>query len=182
MSPMHKVFAAVLLMQLAALGGEPGAYVEQPNLVGRITAALVASKADHLTPHISRQDSREFSYHLKSVAYLGSIERGAEKFILATALFIRSSAKGSEYPPARGHGYLLCLSPDFHLISHCQLDFLDVDLVGALLVRQKETVADFSRTDDAARRDGFLVDGTDFLSYPFMDKLPVADSSGAKKP
>jgi len=169
---MRKIFVALFLMTHAVFGGEPGTYVEQPNLVGKITEALVASKLDHLTPHTFLDGGQQFSYHLKSVSFLGTIERGSEKFILATALFFRSSAKGSEYPPARGHGYLLCLSPDVRLLSHCRLDLPDVEIVGTLLRRQKDTIGDFSATDAATRRRGFLIDGDDFLPYPFADKLP----------
>lgn len=176
--PMRNFFAFVFLMTLAALGGEPGAFVEQPNMVGKITEALVASKADHLTPHTSHDGDRQFSYHLKSVSYLGTIERGSEKFILATALFLRSSARGSEYPPARGHGFLLCLSPDFRLVSHCRLDLPDVDLVGVELRRKQETIGSFAASD-VARMRGFLIDGDDVLPYPFADKLPDPD---AEKP
>jgi hypothetical protein len=168
---MRNIFAA-FLMTVAAFGGEPGGFVEQPNLVGKITEALVASKLDHLTPHIYRDGDRQFSYHLKSVSYLGIIERGSEKFILASALFLRSSAQGSEYPPARGHGYLLCLSPELRLISHCRLDFPDVELVGTALRREQETIGDFAATGEGARSHGFLIDGDDFLPYPFADKLP----------
>ena len=178
---MRNTFAA-FLMTVAAFGGEPGAFVEQPNLVGKITEALVASKVDHLTPHIYRDGDRQFSYHLKSVSYLGTIERGSEKFILATAVFLRSSAQGGEYPPARGHGYLLCLSPELRLISHCRLDFPDVALVGTALRRQQETIGDFAESGEATRTRGFLIDGDDFLPYPFADKLPDPNNPQAKKP
>lgn len=170
MKPMRTIIATLLFTAQAALGAEPGAFVEQPNIVGKITEALVASKADHLTPHSTRDGDKLFSYHLKSVSYLGTIERGSEKFILATALFLRSSAQGSEYPPARGHGFLLCLSPDFRLVSHCRLDFPDVELVGMELRRQQEKIGDFSASDIARTR-GFLIDGDDVLPYPFSDRL-----------
>ena len=169
-------------MTLAAIGGEPGAFVEQPNLVGKITEALVTSNADHLVPHTSRDGDRQFSYHLKSVSYLGTIERGSEKFLLATALFLRSSARGSEYPPARGHGFLLCFSTELRLISHCRLAFLDVDLVDTTLCRQNEKIGDFAATDEAIRRHGYLIDGGAFLPYPFADKLFDPKAPQAKKP
>lgn len=156
--------------------------MELPNLVGKITEALVNSKLDHLTPHTIRDGDRQFSYHLQSVAYLGTIERGSEKFLLATALFVRSSAQGSEYPSARGHGYLLCLTPDFRLISHCRLDLPAVELVGTTLRRQQVTIGDFVVTSDVTRRRGFLIDGDDFLPYPFSDKLPNLDASHIDKP
>jgi hypothetical protein len=167
---VRTIFTSLFLLTFAALGSEPGAFVEQPNLVGKITEALVASKADHLTPHTTRDGDKLFSYHLKSVSYLGTIESGTEKFILATALFLRSSSKGSEYPPARGHGFLLCLSSDFRLVSHCRLDFPDVELVGMELRRQQEKIGDFTASDIARAR-GFLIDGDDVLPYPFSDKL-----------
>lgn len=176
--PMRAVFFCLPLMMLAAVGSEPGTFVEQPNLVGKIAEALVASKDDQLTPHTTRDGDKLFSYHLKSVSYLGAIERGSEKFILATALFLRSSAQGSEYPPARGHGFLLCLSPDFRLVSHCRLDFPDVDLVGTELRRKQEKIGDFAASGIARTR-GFLIDGNDVLPYPFSDKL--ADPNDGKR-
>lgn len=179
---MRKVFATLFLMTLAAFGGEPGDFVEQPNLVGKITEALVSSRLDHLTPHISRDGGRQYAYYLKTVSYLGTIERGSEKVILATALFVRSSAQGSEYPPGRGHGYLLCLSPEMRLITHCRLDFPDVVLVGTELRRQQTTIGDFAATDEVTRRRGFLIDGDDLLPYPFADKLPDPNAPQAKKP
>jgi hypothetical protein len=179
---MRNAFASMFLMTLAALGGEPGAFVEHPNLVGKITEALVATKLDHLTPHSSRDGDRRFSYHLKSVSYLGTIQRGSEEVILATALFLRSSARGSEYPPARGHGFLLCLSTDFRLISHCRLDLPDVELIGTTLSRQKEKIGDFAVTDEATRRHGYLIDSDDFLPYPFADRLPDSHVPSAGKP
>lgn len=168
---MRNIFAFVLLMMLAALGSETGAFVEQPNLVGKIIEALVSSKADHLTPDSSGDVDRQFSCQLNSVSYLGTIQRGSEKFIIATALFLRSSTRGSEYPPARGHGFLLCLSMDFRLISHCRLDFPDVELIGTTLSRQKEKIGDFAATDESTRRHGYMIDSDDFLPYPFADKL-----------
>jgi len=167
---MRSVFLIFLLITGAAFGGESGYPVEQPNLVGKIAEALAASKVDSLTPHTFRDGEKFFSYHLKSVCYLGTIEHGSEKFILATAVFIRSSAGGSKYPPARGHGFLLCLSTDFRLTSFCGLDFPDVDLVGTELRRQQEKIGDFS-VSDLTRRSGFLIDGADLLPYPFADKL-----------
>ncbi|GEP44922.1 hypothetical protein [Brevifollis gellanilyticus] len=179
---MRIIFALLLWAAFQVSGAEPGSFVEQPNLVGKITEALMASKMDHLTPHIYRDGVQQFSYHLKSVSYLGSVERGSEKIFLATALFLRSSAQGSEYPPAQGHGYLLCLSPQWRLISHCQLDFPEVELMGIALRRQQETIGDFAAKDEATRSRGFLIDGNDFLPYPFSDKLPDPAVPEVKKP
>ncbi len=167
---MRAVFASFLFVTFAAVASESGDFVDQPNLVGKITEALVTSEIDRLTPHATRDGGKLYSYHLKSVSYLGTIERGAEEFILATAAFVRSSPQGSEYPPARGHGFLLCLSPDFRLVSHCRLDFPDVQLVGTELRRRQEKIGNFL-VSDRERSGGFLIDGDDILPYPFSDKL-----------
>ncbi|WP_395748263.1 hypothetical protein [Prosthecobacter sp.] len=154
------------------LAGAPGSYAAQPNLVGRITEALIASKLDDLTPHTSLDRDKKFSYNLKSVDCLGTIERGTESFLLATALFIRSSAENSEYPPPRGHGFLLCLSPQFELVSYCALDFPQVSLSGTELLRGDKPIADFAASGTATRQRGFLIDRATFLPYPFADRLP----------
>lgn len=154
----------------------------EPNLVGQITSALIASKLDYLTPHISEDGGKRFSYHLKSVSHLGTIERGSEKFVMATALFLRSSALGSEYPPARGHGFLLCLSGNLRLVTHCRLDLPDVSLAGTRLIREKEVIGDLSAIDDATRQHGFLIDGSDFLPYPFSDRRAVPAAPPVEKP
>lgn len=178
---MRSTLLALLLSGCLALAGDPGAYTLQPNLVGQITTAMVASKLDHLTPHTYQDSGKKFSYNLQSVAYLSTIERGTERFILATALFIRSSAENSEHPPPRGHGFLLCLSTDFHLISHCSLDFPNVKLNGTQLLRGDETIADFAASDTATRQRGFLIDGSNFLPYPFADRLPDPAATAPKK-
>lgn len=181
---MRSSLLVILFSGCLALAGDPDAYTPQPNLVGQITSALVASKLDHLTPHTYQDKGTKFSYNLQSVACLGTIERGTERFVLATALFIRSSAENSEHPPPRGHGFLLCLSTDFHLISHCSLDFPNVKLIDTQLLRGEETIADFAdfaASDTATRQRGFLIDGSDFLPYPFADRLPDPAATDPKK-
>jgi len=178
---MRSTLLALLLSRCLALAGEPGAYTPQPNIVGQITSALVASKLDHLTPHTYQDSGKNFSYNLQSVACLGTIERGTERVLLATAFFIRSSAENSEYPPPRGHGYLLCLSTHFKLISHCSLDFPNVKLSGTQLLRGDETIADFAATGDLIRKKGFLIDGSNFLPYPFADRLSDPEATAPNK-
>ncbi len=175
LTPKLLTFLVGLLFSTClAIAGDPGVYTPQPNIVAQITSALMASKLDHLTPHTYQDGGSKFSYNLQSVTCLGTIERGTERFVLATALFIRSSAEKSEFPPPRYHGYILCLSTKFKLISHCQLDFPQVELIGTKLLRAKETITDFSDSDVATRRRGFLIDGANFLPYPFADRLPEA--------
>ena len=178
---MRSTLLVILLSGSLALAGDPGAYTPQPNIVGQITSALVASKIYHLTPHTYQDSGKKFSYNLQSVAYIGTIERGTECFVLATALFIRSSAENSEYPPPRGHGYLLCLSTKLKLVSHCQLDLPQVVLIDTKLLRANETIADFSATGDGIRKRGFLIDGSNFLPYPFADRLPDPEATAPKK-
>jgi hypothetical protein len=66
------------------------------------------------------------------------------------------------------------------LISHCRLDFPDVELIGTTLSRQKEKIGDFAATDEVTRRRGYLIDGDDFLPYPFADKLPDSHAPQAE--
>ena len=163
---------AFLAYPLFAFGGDPGAYVDKPDLVGSISSALKASKIDHLTPRTYEHKKKQYSYHLGSVKYLGTIKREGERYILATAFFLRSSARGSGIPPARGHGFLLCLSPDFRLVSHCRLDSPgQVSLDGTSLKRGEKEIGDLSSKDARARKHGFLIDGGDFLGYPFLDRI-----------
>lgn len=180
---MRAPSACVLLIGFRAIGGESGDSVDQPNLVGKIAEVLVASKVDCLTPRMISDRGKLYSYHLESVSYLGTMERGSERFILASALFVRSSARGSGYPPARGHGFLLCLSPNFHLISYCRLDHpQEVDLVGTELRRRQKVIGSFSASD-LQRAQGFLIDGDDILPYPFSDTLtdPAEEQSSGQQ-
>ena len=177
---MHVLLLAMLLLPSRAFAADPGAFVDQPDMVGRIATVLAASKIDYLTAATYEDGGQKFSYHLKSIDYLGTIERGKEHFILATALFLRSSAAGSdEHPPAKGHGFLICLSPDFRLVCHCRLDILPVELVGTRLRRGDTDLVDFAAHDHATRSYGYLIDGDDALPYPFSDSLP---KESAKKP
>jgi hypothetical protein len=41
-------------------------------------------------------------------------------------------------------------------------------------------IGDFASTDEATRRRGFLIDGDDFLPYPFVDKLPEPQAPPTK--
>ncbi len=175
------LFCASRFLQAA----DQSIFVEEPRMALKIAAAIAESKIDQLTPHLSNDGDdgkSQFSYHLASVAYLGTMERGSEKFILATALFMRSPPAGRERPPARGHGFLVCLAPDFHVRCFCGIDFpgqLELDgtrlkritKFGAGLESESKLVADFGDHSDTARRRGFLIDGDTFLEYPFADRF-----------
>lgn len=167
---MRALFLLLLLSGPLVRGNESGAFVAEPNPVARVAEALAGSGIERLTPRISEQAGRLHSYHVESIRYLGWIRRGDEKVVLATAKFIRSSAEGVAHPPARGHGFLLCLTEGFELVSHSRLDLCDdVRLAGTDLVREGQRIADFSSSSEATRQNGFLVDGGDSLPYPFSD-------------
>lgn len=184
---MRSTLLVILLSGSLALGGEPDVFTPDPNIVGQITTALLDSNIDHLTPHTIltpetiQGPGKAFPYYLQSVAYLGTIKRGTERVVLATAFFIGSSAENDENPPPRSHGYLLCLSTHFRLISHCSLDFPNVELNGTKLLRQKQAIADFAASDTATRQRGFVINRSHFLPYPFADRLPDPAATDPKK-
>lgn len=145
---------------------------------------LAASKIDELTSKTYEHEGREYSYHLKTIDYLGTVERDGCRYTIASAKFIRSSAKGSEYPPARGHGFLLLFDDAFKVATHGRLDFGDYHMEGHVLKSGQAVIADFGSSEPVIRYRGWLLD-TSFMAYPFADKISEADwESGAfrKKP
>ncbi|MBN2587385.1 MAG: hypothetical protein JXA64_07380 [Candidatus Fermentibacteraceae bacterium] len=168
---MRILMVAVLCSWTCASAVERGGYLPDPDPVAAIATAMEASEVECLSPGTFEDEGMRFSYNLVSVRYLGTIQRGSEEFALGTAFFIRSSPEGHGSPPPRGHGYLLCLTPDYALVSFCELDFPDeVILSGSSLLRGEDRIADFDSSDRQTRRNGFLVDGS-FLEYPFSDGL-----------
>ncbi|MCW1913136.1 hypothetical protein OJ996_06110 [Luteolibacter sp. GHJ8] len=152
-----------------AIGGDATAFQSQPSVLSKVIDSLNEAKIDHLTPKIYEDDGRSYSYYVQSATWLGTLVRGEEEFLLATATFMRSKAKGGEQAMARSHGFLLCLSKDFKLLHHCRLDPGAV-LDGDKLVREGKVIADFSADDEATRTRGYLIDGSDFLPYPFSNE------------
>lgn len=155
----------------------------EPNPVRRIVQALEDSGDDVLRTKILDDGGKRYSYHLQSVEYLGKIAPGGKAFTLASAQFIRSSPEGKDMPPARGHGFLLLLDADYKLVSSCRVDGAeDLSLAGDKLHRVarsgEEEIADFGLTDDTIRKNGFLVDGSDFLPYPLTGRPGAEDGAG----
>jgi len=164
------ILAILFTVTLAPSAQEWGEYTASPNPVLAITEALVHSGIDCFTPRLYQEDGLQFSYGLVSVRYLGCISHGQEKRIMGTAFFIRSSPLMEDSPPARGHGYLVCLTEDFDLVSFCELVSPDeVILSGMELLREGEQITDFSLTDSLTVMNGYLVDGGSFLEYPFSE-------------
>lgn len=169
------VFFLSFLAAASVLHAENGEFEGEPNPVARILQAITTTKDERLTPKTYTEDGSEYSYRLISARYLGAITLEGRTFRLGTIFFIRSSPKGGDLPPGRGHGFLLCLSSDYQLISSCKLDFPDeVNLVEKKLLRVKEEIANFSITAASVKSEGFLIDGHYFLSYP----SPALQKSG----
>ena len=104
---MHISIITAISMCASVLHAEEwsaGSFSSEANPISRISQALFESKIDELTPKSYAHNERSYSYHLSSVRYLGGVSRGDQHFTVASVLFIRSSPKGSETPPARGHG------------------------------------------------------------------------------
>jgi hypothetical protein len=164
-----------------------GSFSPEPNPIHRISQAVINSKIDELTPKSSVQEDQSYSYHLRSVRYLGGISREAQHFMVASVHFIRSSPKGSEMPPARGHGFLLLLDQEYRLATYCRIDFPDqIELLGGKLFRlgklpfesENAEIGDLGAKDVSTRTHGFLIDGDAFLSYPFSDRIEQPEDTG----
>jgi hypothetical protein len=183
---MRSVIALILLAvpALTAQDRSAGSFSGDANPVLRIVQALAETKEEQLKPNVYDHDGTKTSYHLSSVRYLGTITRGSQFFTVGTALLIRSSPKGRERPPARGHGFLLLLDQKNRITSYCTIDFPDqVELIGNKLHRigkmpfesAKPIIADLGLADIPSRTRGFLIEGDAFLPYPFSDRILKPD-------
>ncbi len=175
---------------LHAQAWSAGSFSSEANPISRISQALVESKIDELTPKSYDHKKQSYSYHLSSVRYLGGVSREDQHFTVASVLFIRSSPKGSEMPPARGHGFLLMLDRDYHIASYCRIDFPDqIELLGAKLYRfgklpfegERSLIGDLASADIPSRSRGFLIDCDAFLPYPFNDRIDQPESNTKQK-
>jgi hypothetical protein len=181
---MRHIISVLFVVCSAAFGGTPGDATDTPDVVARMIQGLAASELDHLTSKTYRDGEQEFSYHLKTIDYLDTIDRDGRRFTIAAAKFLRSSAKGSEYPPARGHGFLIVFDDTFGIATHGRMDFTEFHLDGDVLKSGETVVADFGSKDPAIRYHGWLLESA-FMPYPFADRISEADwQSGAfrKKP
>ncbi|TLD69350.1 hypothetical protein FEM03_18450 [Phragmitibacter flavus] len=162
-----------------AFADSPGDATDTPDVVAKMVQGLAASKLDHLTSKTYKDGDREFSYHLKTIDYLGTVQRDEHRYTIAAAKFLRSSAKGSAYPPARGHGFIIVFDEAFDVATHGRMDFADYYMDGHVLKVGETVVADFGSTDPVIRHHGWLLDSA-FMPYPFADRISEADwQSGA---
>jgi hypothetical protein len=156
-----------------------GDATDTPDVVSKMTQALTSSKLDHLVSKTYKEEDRKFSYHLKTIDYLGSIIRDGRQYTVAATKFIRSSAKDSNYPPARGHGFIIVFDDKFNIATYGRLDFAEFWMDGEVLKSGKEVIADLGSTDPTTRFLGWQLDSS-FMPYPFSDRISETDwKSGA---
>jgi hypothetical protein len=176
---MHLIILTlVALTSLASAGGADEA-TSTPSVVSKMVQGLTDSKIDHLTSKTYTDGEQEYSYHLKIIDYLGTVQRDGLLYTIAAAKFIRSSAKGSEYPPARGHGFLLVFDDAYRIVTHGRMDYGDYYMSGNVLKFGDAVIADFGTTDATTRYRGWLLDSA-FMPYPFSDKISDADWNSGK--
>jgi hypothetical protein len=172
----------ILILSVAssfAFAGSAGEATDTPNAITRMVQGLADSKIDELTSKTYTHEGKEYSYHLKTIDFLGTVQRDGHHYTIAAAKFLRSSAKGSEYPPARGHGFLIVFDDTFRVTTHGRMDFGEFHMEDHVLKAGDKVVVDFGSTDPAIRYHGWLMDSA-FMPYPFADKISEANwKSGA---
>ena len=135
----------------------------------RMITALEESKDDRFVSRATIEGESRTTYHLTSLRYLGSVVREKERFLLASAHFIRSSPPDGEVPPARGHSYLVVFRPDFTIAASTYEWVGDCHMEGNVLKRGKEVVVDFDDRDIITRHSGYNIGPG--LPYFFADKI-----------
>jgi len=179
----HFILALFAVGSMAFAGSSADA-TAHPDIIAKLVQGLANSKIDELTSKTYREVDSEYSYHLKAIDYLGTVQRDGRRYTIAAAKFIRSRAKGSEYPPARGHSFLVVFDDVFGIATHGRMEFGDYHMDGDVLKAGEEVIADFGSTEPAIRWHGWMLDSA-FMPYPFADRISDADwESGAfrKKP
>jgi hypothetical protein len=123
---MRHLILATLTLGISILSAEQrsaqswavDAFSPYPSPFAKISHALLSSKIDELTPKVSIEVGEKYSYHLSTLRYLGTIKRGQEKFMVATATYIQSSPENSEKIPATSHGFLILLDSEHRIKSY----------------------------------------------------------------
>lgn len=169
-----------------AFAGPAGEATDTPDVIARMVQGLADSKISELTSRTSTdtENGKVYSYHLTTIDFLGTVQRDGQRYSIAAAKFLRSSAKGSEFPPARGHGFVIVFDGTFRIATHARTDIVGYYMDGNVLKVGDKIVADFGSTEPFTRYRGWLVDSAN-LPYPFADKISEANwESGAfrKKP
>lgn len=182
---MRFAILALIAFVTAVFAGGADEATSTPSVVAKMVQGLADSKIDQLTSKTyTEKGGQVFSYHLKIIDYLGTVRRDEIRYTIAATKFIRSSAKGSEYPPARSHGFLVVFDEAYRVVTHGRLDYEAFHMSGDILKFGNDIIADFGTADPATRYRGWLLESA-FMPYPFADKISPADwESGAfrKKP
>jgi len=167
-----KALKLTLLLAVTALGsgtsfaGDSGEALKEPKTLLRMIQAMEKSGNDRLTSR--KTPGENDTYHLRAIEYLGSVERGKERFLIASAFFIRSSPAGRDTPPARGHPHIVVFRPDFSIAAFAAADVSGCYMQGNKLVSDKEEVIDFDDRDLGVRHGGYLFGA---LPYFFSDRI-----------
>lgn len=165
-----RILAFCLIPAFPLAGENAGAMLDDPTVYFKIVKAIQDSKIEVLKPKVTENTS----YHLKSVAYLGYVASFGKRYYIAEAFFLRSSPKGRETPPPRGHQVLLILDAKCRIVSHGWDGETDLYLNGTVLESGRKPVLDFADTDIRVRHSGWNWGGS-HLPYPFEDKISDED-------
>jgi hypothetical protein len=171
-SPALALFLAFTAFGSAAsFAGSWGEPLDEPKALLKMVEALEKSGDGRFTSSKSTEGGKVSSYHLRSVDYLGAVEHGQEKFLIAAAHYIRSSPAGQETPVARGHSYVVIFRPDYSIAAAAYEGISDCYMEGNRLCRGEEVVIDFDDRTPAVRHVGYMMEGGQSLPYFFADRI-----------
>lgn len=174
---MKKSLKQALLLAFATVGcstsfaGSWGEPLDQPKAVLKMVEALESSGRGQLNSYKTKVERKAYSWHLRSISYLGTVERGKEKFFIAATHYIRSSFGGQQTPPARGHSYIVIFRSDFTIAASAEEDVSDCGMEGNKLYRDGKVVIDFDNRSLFLRRYGYMLEGGHSLPYFFSDRI-----------
>lgn len=174
---MRLLITLLLASCSLAIAGSAGEATDTPDVIARVVSGLANSEIAELTSRTSEGGSS--SYHLKTIDYLGTVQRDGRRYTVALAQFLRSSKKGSEYPPARGHGFLVLFDDTFRVVTYGRMDFEICHMEGDVLKSGDKVIVNFGATDPATRHHGWLLDSA-YMPYPFSDRISEADWQSGK--
>jgi hypothetical protein len=109
------------------------------------------------------------TYHLSSIEFIGSVERGKERFLIASAFYIRSRNPGQDTPPARGHSFMVVFRPDFSIAAASRADISGCHMDGNRLMGEDGVLADFDSRGVSIRHHGYTM--LNNLPYFFSDRI-----------
>ena len=174
---MRLLITLLLASCSLAIAGSAGEATDTPDVIARVVKGLANSEIAELTSRTSEGGSS--SYHLKTIDYLGTVQRDGRRYTVALAQFLRSSAKGSEYPPARGHGFLVLFDDTFRVVTYGRMEFEICHMEGDVLKSGGKVIVNFGATAPATRHHGWRL-ASAYMPYPFSDRISEADWQSGK--